>query len=1016
MEREDRGVRSREAQADRSWLRDGFFDEAGRPGADADEGSPLQPLHTLATRAVGSGGVTCGVLLLSRDRQTARLVAFHAEDRARLASVRERVMPYSMPADEGGLDEVLRTGVSVLHPTADDIAPVQPRTPLLAEHSRLNPSHGQAWIPLRVGEEIVGALVVNRVDPQRRPPLGPDDLRSFEALASEASLLLAQGALERGLRGDVERARIVSSFFAEVATADSAAAVYEALVRHVLRAIHGGVVAYEVTEGGELRIATAEPADSLVARLASTVAERGLRVGEGISGRVAETGEPFFRPRFTPEEMRAYRALLPPDLAAIVGDRLPPASIAVPVRVGGRVAGVLFGSREWDDPEPFTQADHDFVLDLATRAGVALETVIARQATIAALEGELARERAEERYRRLFALADVGIAHYQAICEAGAIADLRVLDINEAGARLSGADRERQLGRTWREMWPGIGRSLFDRYEQAHGTGEIVRFDEEDNPFTGGSYAVALQPMPDDEFLATFTDITARRLAERERIAAVESLARTASALRAILDASPLPVIAVDATGRTTFWSRAAEQLYGWRAEEVLGGLPPHIPGDAQGTIEDERRRIEAMDAPLRLEGNRVTRDGGSLDVVIHMVPLRGDAGEVTGLLTVQEDVTERHRLEADLLQAQKMETVGQLAGGIAHDFNNLLTAIIGFASLARSEATDPTLQAELDAVLGAANRAAGLTQQLLAFSRRQVLQPSVVKASDVVRGTEGILRRLIGEQIDLVVDAPDVGHVLVDRTQLEQVILNLAVNARDAMPDGGRLTITTAALSLGLERGHLELGPGDYVLLSVADTGVGMDEETQAHVFEPFFTTKGVGKGTGLGLATTYGIVRQSGGHIWLYSEPGQGTILKIYLPRVRSGGHAPVAEASAEAGSIATVRVLLVEDDDLLRSLASQVLSTAGVELLEAGDPETALALAAGSEIDVLVTDVIMPGFSGVELARRLRAERPGLRVVLMSGYAEDLAGVEDLPDRRFLAKPFTPDELRRAIQGVM
>ena len=257
---------------------------------------------------------------------------------------------------------------------------------------------------------------------------------------------------------------------------------------------------------------------------------------------------------------------------------------------------------------------------------------------------------------------------------------------------------------------------------------------------------------------------------------------------------------------------------------------------------------------------------------------------------------------------------------------------------------------------------------------------------------------------------------MLVDRTQLEQVILNLAVNARDAMPDGGRLTITTAALSLGLERGHLELGPGDYVLLSVADTGVGMDEETQAHVFEPFFTTKGVGKGTGLGLATTYGIVRQSGGHIWLYSEPGQGTILKIYLPRVRSGGHAPVAEASAEAGSIATVRVLLVEDDDLLRSLASQVLSTAGVELLEAGDPETALALAAGSEIDVLVTDVIMPGFSGVELARRLRAERPGLRVVLMSGYAEDLAGVEDLPDRRFLAKPFTPDELRRAIQGVM
>ena len=397
--------------------------------------------------------------------------------------------------------------------------------------------------------------------------------------------------------------------------------------------------------------------------------------------------------------------------------------------------------------------------------------------------------------------------------------------------------------------------------------------------------------------------------------------------------------------------------------------------------------------------------------------------------LVLARDVTAQRTLEEQLRQSQKMEAVGQLAGGIAHDFNNLLTAILGSTQLLL-QATPPDDPRHEDAVeiKNAGVRAAELTRQLLAFSRRQVLAPKVLGLNAVVAHMQKMLRRLLGEDIELSVTlAPEAGSVNADPGQLEQVLLNLAVNARDAMPTGGRLNIETIRVTPAselAERRH-RLPPGDYACLAVTDTGNGMDEATQAHLFEPFFTTKEVGRGTGLGLATVYGIVKQSGGYIWVYSEVGHGTTVKVYLPRVPADEVAPSLSAPAPAAEPSEARggpetVLLVEDAAPVRSLARRSLEARGYTVLDAADGATALDLAARHRggIDVLVTDVVMPGMSGRELAERLAPERPRMKVLYTSGYTDDAmvrqgvltAGVA------FLQKPFVPETLARKVREVL
>jgi nitrogen-specific signal transduction histidine kinase len=388
-------------------------------------------------------------------------------------------------------------------------------------------------------------------------------------------------------------------------------------------------------------------------------------------------------------------------------------------------------------------------------------------------------------------------------------------------------------------------------------------------------------------------------------------------------------------------------------------------------------------------------------------------------------DITERRQLEAQLRQAQKMEAVGQLAGGVAHDFNNLLTVIGGrcYLMLAKLDPED-ALRREVELVRGAAERAARLTHQLLAFSRKQVLEPRVLELNETVTGIEPLLRRLIGEDIEIsVTRGSDLGRVKADAGQVEQVILNLAVNARDAMPQGGRLTLATANVIVDerAARRTADLAPGSYVVLSVTDSGHGMDAATRAQIFEPFFTTKEVGKGTGLGLATVYGIVKQSGGFIEVESEPGRGASFNVYLPRVEDAMAVPEPGKPAGTRQRGSETVLLVEDDESLRTLAREILTVQGYVVLEAGSPREALRIHQTHEgqIELLLTDVVMPEMNGRQLADHLKIARPTMGVLFMSGYtgaALGAAGGMAEFTGQLLQKPFTPDGLARRVREVL
>ncbi|HEX9760953.1 MAG TPA: PAS domain S-box protein, partial [Candidatus Acidoferrales bacterium] len=427
------------------------------------------------------------------------------------------------------------------------------------------------------------------------------------------------------------------------------------------------------------------------------------------------------------------------------------------------------------------------------------------------------------------------------------------------------------------------------------------------------------------------------------------------------------------------------------------------------GVIRDHELRLRMRSGEIRtgvLSAERITLSG------------------VECMLSVVRDTTERRRLEEQLHQAQKMEAIGRLAGGVAHDFNNLLMVIKGYTELLADGLTDADPRhANVGQVLRAADRAASLTRQLLAFSRKQVIQPQVLNLNRVLVETEKMLRRLIGEDIDLEVrPAQDLGEVKADPGQMEQVLLNLAVNARDAMPSGGRLLIETSNVTVDgtLIPSEVEVRPGPYVLLTVTDTGCGMDKETLAHLFEPFFTTKELGKGTGLGLATVYGVVRQSGGWIRVYSEVGHGSTFRIYLPLV----NAPAAPVAAAPPSIENLcgseTILLVEDDQSVRQLTHEFLTRAGYNVMEAPNGEEGMRLAGQCQqpIHLLISDVVMPKVSGRELAGRLVEQRPAVKVLFVSGYTDNIILPDDLRTAgfEFLPKPFRRDALLRKVRDLL
>jgi PAS domain S-box-containing protein len=509
-----------------------------------------------------------------------------------------------------------------------------------------------------------------------------------------------------------------------------------------------------------------------------------------------------------------------------------------------------------------------------------------------------------------------------------------------------------------------------------------------------------------------------------QRVAAEEALRRSEENFRSLVENAPYGIYKTNVdTGRFVSVNPAMVKMLGCGSEaEVLAlDVATQVYRDpgARFRLLPELERQEHFN-DLELEWKR--KDGKPLLLRSSGRLLQSGSGE-RFFEAIAEDVTERRSLEAQLQQAQKMEAVGRLAGGIAHDFNNLLTVIRGYAELMLEEPDRENVRRHAQNIMKASDRTAALTRQLLAFSRKQVLWPQVLDLNAVVGETKKMLPPLIGEDVlVIVIPGPKLGQVKADPGQLEQVLMNLAINARDAMPRGGKLVLETA--NVECDEGYCALHhgarPGSYVMLAVSDNGCGMDPETQAHIFEPFFTTKPKDKGTGLGLATVYGIVKQSGGHIFVYSEPGVGTTFKVYLPRVEEKAAGTPPPPRFEEQAAVTETVLVVEDEEGVRHLTHTFLEQRGYRVLEARNGAEALQVAAGhtGPIHLLVTDIVMPGMRGRELAEKLSSARPGMKVLYVSGYTDGsiVENGELGPGSAFLEKPFSSDALARKVRQVL
>lgn len=525
-----------------------------------------------------------------------------------------------------------------------------------------------------------------------------------------------------------------------------------------------------------------------------------------------------------------------------------------------------------------------------------------------------------------------------------------------------------------------------------------------------------------DSVTSVLLERSMRHALERKRSA--EALQLSEERYRDIVENAHDFIYSHDLEGNYTSINNAGEQITGYSREEALtmNFLQTVAPDFVEKAQEMIAGRL-AGEKGTAYELDIIAKDGRRIALEINTKLVLRD-GAAVGVQGTARDVTGRKELEEQLRQSQKMEAIGRLAGGIAHDFNNLLTAITGYSELSmrRMEETDPLL-VNLQEIKKAGDRAASLTRQLLAFSRKQVLRPKVLVLNSVVSDMERMLARLIGEDIELcTVLEPNLSSIKVDPGQIEQIIMNLAVNARDAMPQGGKLTIETSNVVIDDEyaRNHIAVTPGPFVKLEVSDSGCGIDRQTQSRIFEPFFTTKEVGKGTGLGLSTVYGIVKQSGGHIWVYSEVGVGTTFTIYLPCTEENPEVYKREYGNERGLRGTETVLIAEDEEVVRKLACKVLRMYGHKVLEATGGNDALLISEShlAPIDLLITDVIMPDMNGLELANRLTALRPETRVLFMSGYTDSAIVHQGFLDdgANFIQKPFSPEALASKVREVL
>jgi two-component system, cell cycle sensor histidine kinase and response regulator CckA len=646
-----------------------------------------------------------------------------------------------------------------------------------------------------------------------------------------------------------------------------------------------------------------------------------------------------------------------------------------------------------------------------------------REGRSARRQAEDALRRSEERYRALFESTPLPMWVTDAISET-------FLAVNEAAVRHYGYSREEfavlTLGQLRMANHEPPLRETFslesppaastEQHRKKDGSSILVETFVHDLDFAG-----------ERARLQAIHDVTERVLAE-------ERLRHSEERFRLLVEGvQDHAIFTLDESGRVTTWNIGAERMLGYTAAEVDG-----TSSEVFYTREDRERGYPARaldrakaEGRHEEEGLRLRKDASQFWANVVITAMGDQDSGLRGFGLVIRDFTERRRAEEalrkteeQLRQAQKMEAVGRLAGGVAHDFNNLLSVILSYISMLL-EALKPgdPIRADLEEVRTASERASRLTHQLLAFSRQQVLEPRILDLRQVLGGMENMLKRLLGEDVELtLLGRNGLGKVHADPGQIEQIVMNLAVNARDAMPNGGTLTIETADAELDAAYAdqHLGVAPGSYVVVAVSDTGIGMNKATQAQIFEPFFTTKEKGKGTGLGLSTVFGIVKQSSGHIWVYSEPNKGTTFKVYLPAVQGDVDPTAATLPAPITLHGTETILLVEDEDQVRTIVRTILRRYGYNVIEAQNGGEAFLVCEKytAKIDLLLTDVVMPRMSGRELAERLKPLRPRMKVLYVSGYTENSVVHHGVLDSgvAFLQKPITPEALARKVREVL
>ena len=615
-----------------------------------------------------------------------------------------------------------------------------------------------------------------------------------------------------------------------------------------------------------------------------------------------------------------------------------------------------------------------------------------------------------------------------------------IVQVNSQTQALFGYDRDELIGQKVEMLVPESFRQQHhyhrDNFARAPKTRRMgADLDLYGRRRNGSEFPVEISLSPVSTEKGAFVLSAIRDISDRRRIAeelrraneelhsrTTEQLGEYRSRLALIIDSSEDAILSKDLNGTITSWNKGAERIYGYTPEEVVGKhISLLIPADRSDEIPQILRKIAQGERIDHHESVRVTKDGRRLEVSVSVSPLRNAAGDVVGASVIARDVTAQKRTEGQLRQSQKMEAIGRLAGGVAHDFNNVLGIINACAEFLRDRidpAAEPSLY--IENIMKAIERGTSLTKQLLAFSRTSAVQPRVLDLNERLRDISKLLRPLLGDDIEiLVVPRTPAAVVEADPGQLDQIVVNLAVNARDAMPRGGKFILETGAMTLDASFAEQDqaMVPGKYVMLAVSDTGNGMNEATVSRIFEPFFTTKEAGKGTGLGLATVYGIVKQSAGHIMVYSEPGQGTTFKIYLP---SAEHKIGVGSKVETETVSPKRqgttILLVEDDEIMRSLTRKLLEEHGYSVIEADDGRSALEWVNShpDPIDLLLTDVVMRRMSGPELAEHLSTSHPTLKVVYMSGYTGELMANREVlkPGVTLLEKPFSRTALLNTI----